>query len=129
MNAGFLKRFSRFGLVGGIGFVVDAGLTLTFIQAGLDAFSARLIAIALAMLVTWRLNRAITFDDSGASQRSEGLRYGAVAITAAVINYASYAALMLAFLGLFPVFAVAAATGVSMAISYLGYSQYAFKKV
>lgn len=128
MNRALLTRLSRFGLVGGIGFVVDAGLTLTLIQAGLDAFTSRLIAIALAMVVTWRLNRAITFGKSGASQRAEGLRYGVVAAVAAIINYAVYAALMLAFPNLFPVLAVAAATGVSMLASYLGYSQYAFKK-
>ncbi len=67
LNPALLKRLSRFAVVGGLGFVVDAGLTVTLIQVGLDPFSARLIAIALAMLVTWRLNRALTFGASATS--------------------------------------------------------------
>ncbi|MCF6328558.1 MAG: GtrA family protein, partial [Henriciella sp.] len=86
LSPALLKRLGRFGVVGGLGFVVDAGLTVTLIQAGLDPFSARLIAIALAMLVTWRLNRAVTFGSSDTSQKTEGLRYSAVAVSAAAIN-------------------------------------------
>ncbi len=121
------KRISRFVIVGIAGFLVDAGLTATFIHSGLDPFTARLIAISTAMLVTWRLNRAITFGRSATSQQAEGLRYSMVAILAAIINYASYAVLVLVFPGIFPVLAVALATGTSMCFSYLGYSRYAFK--
>lgn len=121
-------KLSRFGLVGGIGFVVDAGLTTTLIHAGLDPFSARVVAIACAMLITWRLNRAITFGASNTSQKSEGVRYFAVALAAAAVNYAAYAALMLAFPTLMPTIAVALATGISMTVSYLGFSRFAFKR-
>lgn len=123
-----VQKLSRFGLVGGIGFVVDAGLTTTLIHAGLDPFSARVIAIAFAMLVTWRLNRAITFGASDTSQKSEGVRYFAVALAAAAVNYAAYAGLMLTLPALIPAIAVALATGVSMVVSYLGFSRFAFKR-
>lgn len=114
--------------MGGIGFVVDAGLTTTLIHIGLDPFTARVVAIAVAMLVTWRLNRAITFGASDTSQKSEGARYFAVALSAAAVNYTVYAALMLAFPVLMPAIAVALATGVSMVVSYLGFSRFAFKR-
>ena len=123
-----VQKLSRFGLVGGIGFVIDAGLTTTLIHAGLDPFSARVIAIAFAMLVTWRLNRAITFGASDTSQKSEGVRYFAVALAAAAANYAAYAVLMLTLPALIPAIAVALATGVSMVVSYLGFSRFAFKR-
>lgn len=123
-----VQKLSRFGLVGGIGFVVDAGLTTTLIHAGLDPFSARVVAIAFAMLVTWRLNRAITFGASDTSQKSEGVRYFAVALAAAAVNYAAYAAFMLICPALMPAIAVALATGVSMVVSYLGFSRFAFKR-
>lgn len=123
-----VQKLSRFGLVGGIGFVIDAGLTTTLIHAGLDPFSARVIAIAFAMLVTWRLNRAITFGASDTSQKSEGVRYFAVALAAAAVNYAAYAGLMLTLPALIPAIAVALATGVSMVVSYLGFSRFAFKR-
>ena len=128
MNRALLARFSRFALVGGLGFIVDAGLTLSLIAWGVDPFSARVVAIGLAMLVTWRLNRAITFGQSGTSQRSEGLRYGSVALFAAALNYATYAALLLLVPGLWPLVAVAVATGTSMLVSYIGYSRFAFRQ-
>lgn len=128
MSRALLVRFSRFGLVGGLGFIVDAGLTVTLIAAGLDPFSARIFAIALAMLVTWRLNRAITFGDSGTSQHSEGLRYGSIAMIAASLNYATYAALLLLVPEIWPVMAVALATSLSMLVSYIGYSRFAFRQ-
>ncbi len=127
VNTVLPNRFSRFVVVGIAGFIVDAGLTTTLIQFGLDPFTARLIAITTAMLVTWRLNRAITFGQSATSQKAEGLRYSVVATLAAIINYLSYAVLVLIFPGIFPVFAVAIATGTSMCVSYIGYSRYAFR--
>ncbi|MEL7232390.1 MAG: GtrA family protein [Pseudomonadota bacterium] len=122
-----LTRLIRFGLVGGTGFVVDAGLTIGLQSAGLDIFSSRLIAIALAMLVTWRLNRSLTFGASTTSQVSEGWRYICIAVLAAAINYAVYIALMLTIPWMFTLLAVALATGVSMVVSYLGYNHWVFK--
>lgn len=123
-----MTKFGRFAIVGGLGFVVDAGFTYTLINQGLDPFTARLIAIPIAMLVCWRLNRAITFGASGTSQHTEGARYAAVAVTSAVFNYAAYSVLMLAFPGLLAPIAVAVATFMSMAFSFTGYQHFAFRK-
>ncbi len=122
-----LKRLSRFALVGVIGFVIDAGLTTYLVVIGLDPFSGRIIALCLAMFTTWRLNRSLTFGKSHTSQAHEGLRYGLIAVTAAAINYAAYAALIIVVSGIWPPIAVAAATGVSMIFSYIGYSRFAFR--
>ncbi|MEM1389961.1 MAG: GtrA family protein [Pseudomonadota bacterium] len=122
-----MKRLIRFVCVGGTGFIVDAGLTIGLQAAGLDIFSSRLIAIILAMLVTWRLNRSLTFGASQTSQMREGWRYISVATAAALLNYAVYIGLMLTIPGMIAFLAVAAATSVSMIVSYLGYSQWVFK--
>jgi putative flippase GtrA len=108
------------------GFIVDAGLVSALTGLGLDAFSARAVSITLAMVTTWRLNRALTFGASGAGSVREGGRYAAVALGVAGINYAVYSALMLAVPGILPWLATAAATGVGMVASYLGYSRWAF---
>ncbi len=126
-HAETLKRLSRFGLVGGLGFIVDAGLTITLIKLGLSPFSSRLIAMALATLVTWRLNRAITFDRSNVNPTAEGLRYSVVALVAALANYSLFVVLVLTVPTILPVFAIASATGFSMLISYLGFAHFTFR--
>ena len=123
-----LRRLAGFGLVGGIGFVVDAGLlALLTTGAGLDPFSARLIAISLAALTTWRLNRAVTFGASGRSQVHEGMRYGVVAASVAGLNYAIYSAAIL-LAGLAPLIALVIASGLATVISYLAYSRLVFAR-
>lgn len=121
-------RISRFAIVGFTGFAVDAGLTTTLVGMGVDPFTARVFAIILAVLITWRLNRVMTFGESETSQASEGLRYGIVAAASAGVNYSCYAAIMLAFPACMPAFAIALATGVSMFVSYIGFSRFAFQK-
>lgn len=125
-RAKFLK-LAKFGGVGGLTFLVDAGITTALIHYGWDAFSARLIAIAIAMFIAWRLNRAFTFGASDTSQTSEGGRYLLVALGAAAVNYAAYSALILLVPKIIPFIAVALATGVSMVVSYLGFSRFTFK--
>ena len=122
------ERFLRFAIVGGTGFVIDAGLlALLHHGAGIDPFSARLASIAVAAFSTWRLNRLVTFGASPSSQTSEGLRYGAVAALTACFNYAVYAAALIAWPGLPPVAAAVIATLVAMMFSYLGYSRLVFR--
>jgi putative flippase GtrA len=120
-------RFIRFVMVGGAGFLVDAGvLAALHHRAALDPFSARLVSIAAAALVTWRLNRAFTFESAGARQGREGLRYALVALVAAGLNFLLYALVLSVIPGLPPVAAVVVATFISLLVSYLGYSRFAF---
>lgn len=123
-----LERVLRFAIVGGTGFLVDAGLlTILHYRMGLDPFTARIISIAFAVLTTWRLNRAITFGASPSSQASEGVRYASVAIAVACLNYAVYCLLLALWRDMPPVLATVAATLVAMTFSYLGYSRFAFQ--
>jgi putative flippase GtrA len=120
-------RFFRFALVGGIGFVVDAGaLTALHDGVGLNPFTARAVSIVSAAFATWRLNRALTFGASAGSETAEGLRYGLVAALAAAVSYFVYAALLVAWPALAPLAAVVLATLVAMGFSYAGYSRFVF---
>lgn len=119
---------ARFVGVGLAGFVVDAGLVTALTGMGLDPFRARAVSIVLAMLVTWRLNRALTFGASGDGQAREAARYGLVALGVAGLNYGVYSGLMLAFPALMPLLATGLATGAGMVVSYLGYSRWALRK-
>lgn len=118
----------RFALVGIIGFFADTGTLFALTQLGLDPFTSRLISISVAMFTTWRLNRAMTFGASDRHPAAEGARYSVVALSVAGLNYAIYAALLLAIPGLWPVMATAIATVFSMTASYVGYSRWVFGK-
>ena len=127
MNHDTVLQFARFCGVGIAGFLVDAGVTLFLIHLGIAPLIGRIFAIALAMLTTWRLNRALTFGASQTSQTSEGIRYFSVAIAVSIVNYAIYAGLLLGIPSLSPFFAIVIATGFATILSYLGYRFFAFK--
>ena len=121
-------RFVRFAVVGGIGFLIDAGLlALLHHGAGLDPYSSRLVSISASAFTTWRLNRSLTFGASDRSQASEGFRYALVAAATAGFNYLVYAGLLIAFPDLPPVIAVIGATLAAMIFSYAGYSRLVFQ--
>jgi len=121
-------RFLRFAVVGGAGAIVDIGLLAFLHYAGqFDPFSARLLSISAAAFSTWRLNRSLTFRASPYGQAAEGLRYAAVAASAAGLNYLLYAMALLAWPATPPILAVLAATSLAMGFSYAGYARYVFQ--
>ena len=121
-------RFLRFALVGGTGFLIDAGLlTVLHNGVGLDPFSARLVSIAAAAFTTWRLNRSLTFAASDRSQASEAMRYAVVAGLTAALNYCLYALALIVWPGLPPIVAAIGATLAAMLFSYAGYSRFVFQ--
>jgi putative flippase GtrA len=124
-HPGVWKVF-KFGVVGGTGFVTDAGvLTALHNGLGLDPYTARVIAIIVATIVTWRLNRAFTFGASQRSQGHEAMRYALVAAVASGVNWLVYAACVY-FTGLMPVLAVVVGCAVAMFVSYTGYNRFVF---
>ncbi|NQY39146.1 MAG: GtrA family protein [Henriciella sp.] len=122
-----LPQFGRFAIVGGLGFLVDSCFTLALIHRGIDPYTARVFSIALAMMVTWRLNRALTFETRGSDQAAEGFRYFTVAMIAAVLNYAIYAGLLLSIPALPPLLAIIIAIGSVTMLSFAGYRHLVFK--
>jgi len=116
--------FLRFLLVGGLGFVVDAGLTLALIHIGWSAETARIPAIAAAMLLTWLANRLFTFRVAHKGSMGELARYVAVALAAACFNYAIYRLLLGQGLGPLP--AIVVATAAQAVLSFLAYRHLVF---
>ncbi len=123
-------RFGRFLLVGGTGFLADAGV-LTLLLAAfpeLGPFGARLISISLAMLLTWGLNRSFSFGPSSRGLAAEGARYGGVSMAASLLNYAAYSAALLLLPGLPPLLALAAGSAAAISFSFTGYSRLVFDR-
>jgi putative flippase GtrA len=109
-----------FLLVGGLGFLVDLGLTLA-LEPMLGAFAARPPAIALAVLATFALNRRLTFRADGHGVRAQLPRYLAACAASQAFNYAVYC-FVLALAALLgrqgpPVVALAAVAGSAAAAS------------
>jgi putative flippase GtrA len=124
-----MKKLFWFGIAGGIGFVVDAGMLMLLLHfTPLGPFGARAIAIAMAMIATWILNHTFTFEHTGRPLAVEGFRYGSVGITSALLNYAIYTALLISIPVLRPIAALIMASAAATAFSFFGYSRFVFRR-
>lgn len=84
------SAFARFCGFGAVGFIVDAGV-LTLLVNGFDwnHYTGRLVSFALAVTVTWLLNRTWVFDRT-ANAQTEYARYFSVQGIGAIINLGTY---------------------------------------
>ena len=109
MRAPDLRRLStplfgqtwRFLIVGTIGFIVDAGLLVLLMAAGLGHYSARFVSFMVAVCVTWWLNRTFTFrapKQSGPARNApimkELVTYVLFQSAGIVINFGIYSILI-----------------------------------
>lgn len=118
--------FFRFLLVGGSGFLVDAGITYLLNSLGVSPWLARIPAIALAMFYTWSINRHFTYEVKTGRTAGEAMRYATVAAAMALLNYLIY--FVLASSGVWPVAAVTFATACQTLLSFHLYRQIVFRK-
>lgn len=124
-----MKRFMSFGAVGAVGFATDAAaLTLLIRLFSFDAFLARVLSIACALMVTWLLNRQWTFPPSRRGAALEGARYGTVGLGSSLVNYLVYSAILLLFPAVPALGAMVCASAAATLISFLGYSRLVFDR-
>jgi len=121
-----LPRPLRFIAVGCIGLATDL-CVFTLITVYVPyPLAVRLISLAVATLVTWRLNRAITFARSHRAQHEEAVRYAIVTAVAQGTSYAIFATLVLTLLGALPHVALMCGAAVGAVVSYNGHRLFAF---
>lgn len=133
-RAALTRQIPAFAAIGGLGFCVDAGLTVLIATGfGVSPFLARLPAVVAATVATFLLNRAFTFAGRGFWLHEFG-RYVVVAASGQLVNYAVYAAVLtaLGMLGLGPApaliaFAVGCGAGAAMFLTFLGFRFFAFR--
>lgn len=124
-----MNRIVRFLCVGAVGFFADAAmLALLTSILGIEPLIARCLSIAFALMVTWLLNRTLTFGSSSRGMAIEGARYGGVGVATSLFNYAIYAALLLAAPATPPLVALVVASAAATLLSYLGYSRFVFDR-
>jgi putative flippase GtrA len=95
-------------------------------MGGVHPLLARAVSLAVATMVTWRLNRALTFDRSGRHQGEEVLRYAAVTAAAQGTSYAVFTVLVLTVLDWLPQAALLAGSAVAALFSYNGHRLVSF---
>jgi len=118
------KGFPAFLAVGGIGFVVDAGILALLVHGyGWGDYSARGISFAIAVTVTWYLNRRFVFSAGRTgNRRSEYTRYLGVQGTGMAINFLVYSLCIATneTMDTWPVLALAVGSAVALLFNYAG---------
>jgi putative flippase GtrA len=116
-----LPRPFRFVGVGSIGLATDLGLFTLLMSFSPRPLLVRLVSLAIATLVTWRLNRALTFDRSGRHQGEEAARYATVTSVSQGTSYAVFAVLVLTVFAWLPQAALLAGSAVGAVVGYNGH--------
>jgi putative flippase GtrA len=124
--AAHLPRPVRFIMVGGIGLLTDLCAFTVLLSYAPHPLAMRLVSLGLATLVTWRLNRALTFAPSARAQHREAMRYAIVTAVAQGTSYTVFAALVLALPTRQPQLALLAGAGIGAFVSYHGHRLFAF---
>lgn len=91
-----IRQFLRFGVVGTLGFVVDAAVLMGMIALGLGPYAGRVVSYVAAASATFALNRAWTFREqrSGGPVAAQWGRFLAVNLVGFAANYGTYAVLL-----------------------------------
>ncbi len=129
------RQIPSFAAIGVIGYFVDSGVTYLLAHSfGFDPPMARLPAVAIATVVNFALNRAVTFRASKAPLMRAFARYVMVCAAGLAVNYCVYlACIALAPLAglavtpaILPLF-VACGAGAAMVLTFIGFRFFAFR--
>lgn len=125
-----LGQFLRFGVVGSVGFLVDAAVLTAMLAAGLGPYGGRVISYLAAASATFALNRAWTFR--AAAREPVARQWGAFVLLNLLgfaVNYGTYAALIAgsATVSAHPVLGVAAGSIAGMFINFAVSRRFVFR--
>ncbi|MBU2963180.1 GtrA family protein [Citreicella sp. C3M06] len=115
------RHLGGFLVAGGLGFVADAAVLTLGTMAGLPPALARVPSFLVAVLLTWAVNRKLTFRTSAAPGVREFLHYLAAMALGLGINYAVFVAVLAAapLAQGWPVLALIPATAAGMIANFL----------
>jgi putative flippase GtrA len=117
----------RFGLVGGVGFVVNVAVYALFVHsAGLDYRAASVVAWLVAVMNNFVLNRRWTFDAREGRARFQAMRFLVVSLVAEAFSLLLLT-LFVQGAGFAKIPAQALAVGASMPLNFLGNKLWSFR--
>ncbi len=123
------RRFMRFALVGGIGFVIDAGVLTALVNGlGYGHYVSRAGSFSLAVTATWLINRRWVFQ-AGAPTGREYSGYFVVQLIGAVINLGIYVLVieLVPSLAALPVIPLACGAAVALLANFLLARRFVFR--
>jgi putative flippase GtrA len=115
------SQLFRFCVAGAIAFVVDAGIVQGLVVwQGWNPYLARLVSYLGAASTAWWLNRRFTFGAGDDPVHQEWIKYLTVNTAGGLVNYATYAALVLASdtVRLIPALGVAAGSVAGLLVNF-----------
>lgn len=116
------SSFLRFSIIGTLGLLADSSVLYLILAFGADTMTARLVSFLCAVLVTWQLNRRMTFNTpTQQGLMREGVRYLLAMSIGGVFNLMTYIAIIRILPNQWWVPALGVATGsiVGLLINYL----------
>jgi putative flippase GtrA len=96
---------------------------------GVAPLVAGFAALLAATALTWRLNRAFTFESSGRGKSNEAMRYAVVTAVAQSTSYLVFAVLVSGVLASLPQAAILVGAACGAMVSYNGHRLFAFAPV
>lgn len=130
MTKSTFAQFLRFGISGGIGFVIDVAVLYLALAAGANFYWGRGISFLCAVFATWQINRNFAFKPSGSmSLWQEWWRYLLAMLGGGIINYlASAVAVALLPPGpMTPMIGVAIGSIAGMSINFISSKLFVFR--
>jgi putative flippase GtrA len=123
-----LRHYGGFVLAGILALTTDALILQGLIHAGWHPLLARPLAIAVAMVVSWQVNRNVSYAMKTPPTLGEFGRFAAVSWSAQAVNYSVFSAILLLRPGTHPLLALLLASLVAMFVSYFGFRHGVFQR-
>lgn len=124
-------QITRFGVTGGLGFLVDSGILHVAMNLGTGFYWGRMISFLTAATFTWLLNRNVTFvGTKGTGQATvQWVRYIGAMLVGGSLNYAVSAWIYRDFhvAWQWPVLAVAAGSLAGLLLNFVSAKFFVFK--
>lgn len=126
-----LPRWLRFLLVGVTGFMIDGGLLVFLVhKLGFNPIFSRFVSFSVAVLITWWMNRWITFQSSAQHNPIKNLqRYFVVSVLGFGLNFVVYIWLLATFaiVERYPILGVVPSAAMSAIFTYWSNVRFAFR--
>jgi len=123
-----LRHYGGFVLAGMLALTTDGLILQGLMDLGWSPFLARPLAIAVAMVVSWQVNRSVSYAMATPPTLHEFGRFAAVSWTAQAVNYAVFSAILLLRPGTHALLALLLASLVAMFVSYFGFRHGVFAR-